>query len=86
MKIKSEQGRIIFVKDEGVGIPSEKLPLLFNLNSNFATTGTAGEKGTGLGLVICQGFIQKAGGEISASSEIGKGTEFDIFIPDRRND
>lgn len=86
MKSKSEQGRIIFVKDEGVGIPSEKLPLLFNLNSNFATTGTAGEKGTGLGLVICQGFIQKAGGEISASSEIGKGTEFDIFIPDRRND
>jgi two-component system sensor histidine kinase/response regulator len=66
----------IIVKDNGVGIPLDKHGKLFSFEEFHSTSGTAGEPGTGLGLIICFEFIKKHGRELSFSSESGKGTSF----------
>ncbi|MBL4656794.1 MAG: sensor histidine kinase [Flavobacteriales bacterium] len=65
------------IKDNGIGIPSAKIPLLFDA---FYTTKDVGS-GTGLGLFISYGIIEKHQGKIEVSSVEGKGTEFIISIP-----
>lgn len=72
---------LLFVRDTGIGIPPEKIDLLFRVDTNISTPGTAGEKGTGLGLILCQEFAEKNGGKITVKSELGKGTEFDLLLP-----
>lgn len=66
-----------YVKDTGIGIAPDKVGHIFDrfvkLNS-FA-------QGTGLGLAICRMIIEKIGGEIGATSEIGKGSTFYFTIP-----
>ena len=69
------------VKDKGVGMNKEKIKSLFNTGINKSTRGTAGEKGTGLGLLLCADFIEKHKGEIWAESEIGEGSTFYFSIP-----
>lgn len=71
----------ISVVDTGVGIDSKMQEKLFKVESNFTTSGTANEKGTGLGLVICKEFIKKHGGQISVVSELGKGSQFILTFP-----
>ncbi|QIA09029.1 ligand-binding sensor domain-containing protein [Draconibacterium halophilum] len=69
------------VRDEGVGISKEKVKTLFNLENTSSTKGTDGEKGTGLGLMICKEFVTYHQGEIGVESEINKGTTFFFTIP-----
>jgi len=71
----------IEVKDEGVGITSENMDKLFRIDVKYKTIGTSGEKGTGLGLILCHEFVQKNFGAIWCESEIGKGTSFFFTIP-----
>jgi signal transduction histidine kinase len=72
----------ITVTDHGTGIPPDVLDKLFNLSEQTITTkGTANEKGTGLGLILCREFIEKNGGSIAAKSEMGKGSTFSINLP-----
>ncbi|MEO0330279.1 MAG: ATP-binding protein, partial [Bacteroidota bacterium] len=66
---------VVSVSDTGVGIQPEDMEKLFRLN-NHTTFGTANEKGTGLGLVLCREFVEKNGGKIWVESELGKGTTF----------
>ncbi|MBA3503454.1 MAG: ATP-binding protein [Myxococcota bacterium] len=73
-----EQGRVaIAISDTGTGIPQENLCRVFD---PFFTTKAVGT-GTGLGLSICHGIIQKFGGEITVSTEVGKGTSFTVTLP-----
>ncbi|MDB4934849.1 MAG: Sensory box histidine kinase/response regulator [Labilithrix sp.] len=65
------------VADTGSGIAPEVLPRIFDA---FFTTKPAGE-GTGLGLSICRRIIVQLGGEITVTSEVGKGTRFIVRIP-----
>ena len=67
----------IKISDNGSGIPPEIRDKIFD---PFFTTKEVG-KGTGLGLSVAFGIIQKHLGNIELSSEIGKGTEFNILIP-----
>ena len=72
---------VISVQDNGVGMTAEQVGKLFKKNQNFTTYGTGGEKGTGLGLQLCQEIVTKNGGEIWAISEQGKGSTFSFSLP-----
>lgn len=69
------------VSDTGVGMTDEQLVELLKVGENSSTTGTAKETGTGLGLLICKDFIEQNGGEIWATSEINKGSQFKFTLP-----
>ena len=71
----------INITDTGVGISTNNLEKLFVKNSNPTTLGTANEKGTGLGLLLCKEFVEKNNGSISVSSEPEKGSKFTITLP-----
>lgn len=71
----------IYIKDNGVGMSEEKLKKLFLINGNTSTVGTNNEKGTGLGLLICDEFTKLNKGIIKAESKIGIGTCFTISLP-----
>ena len=62
------------VVDNGVGMDRESLSKLFRIDTYYSTSGTMGESGTGLGLIICKEFIEKNKGRIRARSTIGLGT------------
>ncbi|MCT4644347.1 MAG: HAMP domain-containing histidine kinase, partial [Carboxylicivirga sp.] len=72
---------VLSVKDTGIGIRPEKLDNLFDLNTYVLTEGTSAEKGTGLGLHLSKDMIDKNCGKIEVRSEVGRGTEFLVYIP-----
>ncbi|MDD2196649.1 MAG: PAS domain S-box protein [Bacteroidales bacterium] len=71
----------ISIADSGVGIPENKIPILFDNNFNFTSLGTNKEKGTGLGLKLVKNFIDKNGGKIHVESIEGQGSTFTISFP-----
>lgn len=66
----------ISVTDSGVGIKSTDLKKLFNAQTHFSNLGTDEEKGVGIGLLLTKEFIEKGGGSIWVTSEVGKGSTF----------
>ena len=69
------------VKDTGIGIEEKNLELLFDSKPSLSTRGTLGEKGSGIGLVLCKEFIGKLEGRIWAESKLGEGSSFYFTIP-----
>jgi len=78
---KNGTSATIIVSDNGVGIAAESIRKLFDSSQINTTVGTANEKGTGLGLLLCKEFIEKHGGNIWAESELGRGSDFKFTIP-----
>lgn len=77
-----EDGSVwVSIKDEGVGIEPLMVKNLFTISTIKSSDGTKGEKGTGLGLILCKEFITLNGGEIRVQSEPGKGSEFTFSLP-----
>jgi two-component system sensor histidine kinase/response regulator len=72
---------VIQVSDNGVGIPNDKIDSIFQLHTKNTSIGTADERGTGLGLLICKEFVSRHGGNIWVSSDEGKGSTFSFSIP-----
>lgn len=70
------QELVVAVKDNGVGIAEDVQKILFEKTSGYTTRGTANEKGTGLGLILCKEFVEKNGGRIWLESAAGKGSTF----------
>ena len=71
----------VSVTDSGVGMSEEVMNKLFRLDKKHSSKGTANEKGTGLGLILCREFIEKNGGKIRVQSEVGKGSVFTFSFP-----
>lgn len=71
----------ISVKDEGAGMPEEIRQKLFNADMHPSTTGTAHEKGTGLGLMLCKKLAEMHGGSILVESRPGEGSVFTLRVP-----
>jgi PAS domain S-box-containing protein len=71
----------VTVADTGVGITPKDIKKLFRIDADFSTPGTAHEKGTGLGLIICKEFIAMNNGDIRVESELGKGSRFIVRLP-----
>ncbi len=65
------------VRDDGSGIPAEVLPKIFE---PFVTTKENGH-GTGLGLAVSRGIVERHSGKIVVESEVGKGTTVTITLP-----
>lgn len=69
------------VKDTGIGIAEDKIPILFDASEKTSTLGTEQEKGTGLGLPICRELAKKHGGILTVKSIVNEGTSFILSIP-----
>lgn len=70
---------VVAVEDEGPGIPAEKLPFIFERYYQIEKKGP--RSGIGLGLYICSEIIRRHNGELSAKSELGKGSKFLFTLP-----
>ncbi|QHT71506.1 PAS domain S-box protein [Rhodocytophaga rosea] len=66
----------VSVQDQGIGMSKELQDQLFKFGITQSTLGTANEKGTGLGLLLCKDFVEKHSGRIWVESQPGKGTTF----------
>lgn len=71
----------ITVSDTGIGIPPNTTSKLFDASHKISTNGTANEKGTGLGLLLCKEFVEKHDGKIWVKSSVGKGSDFKFTVP-----
>ena len=71
----------IAVADTGIGISPEKVAQLFQIDAKTQRPGTAGEKGTGLGLILCKEFVEKHGGRLWVESVVGQGTTVTFTLP-----
>ncbi len=78
---EKESEWMISVKDNGIGMKPEVLQILFDKTAPYTTRGTANEKGTGLGLILCKEFIEKNGGRIWVESSEGNGSVFYFTLP-----
>lgn len=78
---KKKKNIIISVSDTGRGIKKKNIPGLFDIASKTKEMGTAGETGTGLGLILCREFIEKNFGKIWVESKENKGSCFYLSLP-----
>ena len=78
---EQENKILLSVKDNGIGMSEKQILTLFTLNKDKTTEGTAGERGTGLGMHLVHQLIDKVDGQIEVTSNLGSGTEYIIQLP-----
>jgi two-component system NtrC family sensor kinase len=82
LEAQQGMGKItLSVRNDGEGIPPEKLGMLFRKFSRLDMAESATQRGTGLGLYICKEIIDKQGGEIWADSRLGEWVQFSFTLP-----
>jgi signal transduction histidine kinase len=81
LAIPTESETTLSVSDTGVGIPPGIASKLFSFSNIQSTTGTNGEPGSGLGLILCKSFVDKHGGKIWVESKENVGTTVCFTIP-----
>jgi signal transduction histidine kinase len=70
------------VKDQGIGMSEAVQSRLLKIDDRKQKSGTAGEVGSGLGLLLCEDFIQRHGGHLTWESTLGEGSTFSFTIPE----
>ncbi|MEQ8879656.1 MAG: HAMP domain-containing sensor histidine kinase [Cyclobacteriaceae bacterium] len=71
---------VLTVTDNGIGLTESQIGALLMQNRNNSTLGTSGEKGTGMGLMLTQEFVQMHGGKLEVTSKKGEGSTFKITL------
>jgi len=71
----------VSVEDNGMGISEKNQEKIFRIDAHFQIDGTANEKGTGLGLILCKEFVEKNHGTIRIESKENEGCKFIFTIP-----
>lgn len=71
----------VSVKDNGVGMDTKTRNTLFKICETESREGTAQERGTGFGLLLCKEFVKKHNGNIWVESELGQGSTFSFTLP-----
>ncbi|NMO15072.1 hypothetical protein HPC49_08225 [Pyxidicoccus fallax] len=85
VKLTRDEGEArVSVSDEGVGIPAEQFPELFERFFRARTTLATSFGGLGLGLYITRNLVERHGGRIDVQSEVGRGTTFAVTLPELR--
>lgn len=79
--VRQAQQALVTVEDEGVGIPKDELPLIFDRFFRASTARSGSQRGLGLGLTICKEIVERHHGRIWATSEEGKGSRFTVELP-----
>ncbi|MFP2909468.1 sensor histidine kinase [Pyxidicoccus sp. 3LFB2] len=82
--MRSEGAARVSVSDEGVGIPAEQFPELFERYFRARTTTAKSFGGLGLGLYITRNLVDRHGGRIDVQSEVDRGTTFVVTLPELR--
>ena len=72
---------IVSVADSGKGMSADEMDKLFFLNTHFSHSGTSGEKGTGIGLLLCKELVELNGGKLKVKSKLGSGSTFYFNLP-----
>jgi signal transduction histidine kinase len=70
------------VTDTGVGMSEAQTAALFQLENRASSAGTAGERGAGLGLLLCHDLAEWIGGVLEVESQLGAGTTFRLVLPE----
>jgi signal transduction histidine kinase len=78
---EEKENILLIVQDNGTGIEKEKIENLFTIEQKVSANGTKGEKGSGLGLLLCKEFMSLHKGSIKVESQIAKGTKFICEFP-----
>ncbi len=78
--IVNGENAMMKIIDTGIGLSKERLQQIMHSNGAISRRGTAKEKGTGLGLMICKEFIERNGGKLIVESELGKGSVFGFTV------
>ena len=82
ISLKSEDSQYkVEITDQGEGISKENIDKLFRIDKKYKTVGSSGEKGTGLGLLLCKEFVEINKGTIGVDSTLGEGSCFFFTIP-----
>ena len=80
--VESDTELVIRVRDNGIGIPADLMPMIFNLFTQLDRTSGPAQSGLGIGLALVQRLVEMHGGSVTARSEgLGHGSEFVIRLP-----
>lgn len=82
----SKDNIFIEIKDSGIGIPSDKINVIFERFGQVDSSLSRQAEGTGIGLSLVKKFVQELGGSISVKSEVGKGSTFTVKLPNEKFD
>ena len=78
---REKEDIVIVVEDNGMGIPPDDIDRVFRIGEDVGREGTAREKSTGLGLILCKEFVEKCGGHIWVESTQHSGSRFFFTLP-----
>lgn len=71
----------VTIQDSGIGMSPQHIENLFRIDVKLGRPGTDGEPSSGLGLIVCKEFVERCGGELTVTSDVGVGTEVRFTIP-----
>lgn len=78
---EGEDTLLLSFRDNGIGIPADRLENIFGIEDMFSTAGTDKERGTGLGLKLCYELVRVNRGDLQLESREGIGTEVRVYLP-----